>query len=466
MSTPEFNSIEIAPKSTSIPPRHRAETKNNLLAKVVVTSLVLSGIPLLAHLQISTDSALASNADTIGLYLSAPLTQGTDVTVSVTRENFNNVSLTNRGGYSDANCSGAYTIASITLRRSPTLITASTDRDVCFVRSFENYGGAITDSAIRTVSPPDSTSAGSNFMAVPYYEASLTSETERSITFDFPQTVSYVGFWWSAGNAGNVVRFYDASDSLLAELDSQRIVDLLGTSNASTQLVTRLDGGSYQRKEYFGNPRGYKTLTPSSPSSIEPNFIFTYVNLYVGGSLNVKKVQFAGPGFEFDNLAASTSQQVANDSMVLVNQIQRSNSQSAPVSEPTASSPTPTPTPTPTPAPKADPCTSVPTSATVTRQSKSFSGFPINSAALNSAMKRQIRTWLNKHPEEVCVSIAGFTMGPRVLPTDPKLAKDRARSVRAYITSIRPEASFTPITSRTQRLVGDDVRRAKVTLRF
>jgi hypothetical protein len=81
-------------------------------------------------------------------------------------------------------------------------------------------------------------------------------------------------------------------------------------------------------------------------------------------------------------------------------------------------------------------------------------------------MKRKIRTWLNKHPEEVCVSIAGFTMGPRVLPTDPKLAKDRARSVRAYITSIRPEASFRPITSRTQRLVGDDVRRAKVTLRF
>jgi hypothetical protein len=81
-------------------------------------------------------------------------------------------------------------------------------------------------------------------------------------------------------------------------------------------------------------------------------------------------------------------------------------------------------------------------------------------------MKKQIRTWLNRHPERVCVSVAGFTMGPRVLPTDPKLAKDRARSVRAYIKSIRPEASFTPITSRTQRLVGDDVRRAKVTLRF
>jgi hypothetical protein len=114
---------------------------------------------------------------------------------------------------------------------------------------------------------------------------------------------------------------------------------------------------------------------------------------------------------------------------------------------------------------KADPCTAVATAA-VNRKSRTFSGFAINSARLTPAMKRQIRTWLNKHPEEVCVSVAGFTMGPRVLPTDPKLAKDRARSVRSFIKSLRPDASFTPITSRTQRLVGDEVRRAKVTLRF
>jgi outer membrane protein OmpA-like peptidoglycan-associated protein len=447
MSTPEFNSIEIAPKTIASSPKHRSRANKNVLAKVVVASLVLSGIPLLAQLQNPTDPALASSADTIGLYLSAPMTQGTDVTDSVTRENFDNASL--------GACSGSYPIASLTLRRSPALVVANTDTTVCTVDNVQTHGGATTDSAIRTVG-----GGGSRFMAVPFYNSSLTSETERSITFDFPQSVRYVGFWWSAGNAGNVVRFYDGSDTLLAELDSQKIVDILGTSSTSTALVTRVDEGNYKQMEFYGNPRGHASNTPTLPSSINANVIFTYVNLYVGGSLNVKKVQFAGPGFEFDNLAASTSQQTPKGSMVLVNQIQRSNSQSAPVSEPTASSPTPTPTP------KADPCTPVSTSATVTRQSKSFSGFPINSAALNSAMKRQIRTWLNKHPEEVCVSIAGFTMGPRVLPTDPKLARDRARSVRAYITSIRPEASFTPITSRTQKLVGDEVRRAKVTLRF
>jgi hypothetical protein len=115
---------------------------------------------------------------------------------------------------------------------------------------------------------------------------------------------------------------------------------------------------------------------------------------------------------------------------------------------------------------KADPCTAVASTRSVTRKAKNFPGFAINSARITPAMKRQITNWLNSHPKEVCVSVAGFTMGPRVLPTDPKLARDRARAVRAYIKSIRPEASFTPITSRTQRLVGDDIRRAKVTLRF
>ena len=115
---------------------------------------------------------------------------------------------------------------------------------------------------------------------------------------------------------------------------------------------------------------------------------------------------------------------------------------------------------------KADACTLASSSPAASIKSKSFSGFAINSARLTPAMKKQIRTWLNRHPAAVCASVIGFTMGPRILSSDPKLARDRARAVRAFIKSIRPEASFTPITSRTQRLVGDDVRRAKVTLRF
>jgi outer membrane protein OmpA-like peptidoglycan-associated protein len=113
-----------------------------------------------------------------------------------------------------------------------------------------------------------------------------------------------------------------------------------------------------------------------------------------------------------------------------------------------------------------DPCKAISDLENVSKKSKSFSGFAANRAVLTKAMKKQIRTWLRKHPKEVCVSVTGFTMGPRVLPTDPKLARDRARAVRSYIKSIRPDASFTKIKFRTEKRFGEKFRGAKVTLRF
>ena len=115
---------------------------------------------------------------------------------------------------------------------------------------------------------------------------------------------------------------------------------------------------------------------------------------------------------------------------------------------------------------KLNPCQAVSGVENVTRKAKSFSGFAINSAVLTKAMKKEIRSFLRKHPKEVCVSVAGFTMGPRVLSTDAKLAKDRAKAVRTYIKSLRPDAAFTKIKWSTEKRVGNNVRRAKVALRF
>jgi hypothetical protein len=115
---------------------------------------------------------------------------------------------------------------------------------------------------------------------------------------------------------------------------------------------------------------------------------------------------------------------------------------------------------------KLNPCQAVSGVENVTRKVKSFSGFAINSAVLTKAMKKEIRSFLRKHPKEVCVSVAGFTMGPRVLSTDAKLAKDRAKAVRTYIKSLRPDAAFTKIKWSTEKRVGNNVRRAKVALRF
>jgi outer membrane protein OmpA-like peptidoglycan-associated protein len=463
MSTPEFNPIEIAAKGTSASPKHRAVASKNAIAKLAIAALVLSGIPFIAQVHESNEPAIASGADIISLYLSQPGVQGTDVTVDVVREDFNGFQLTS----GQANCDVELPIASTTLRRG-TQTVARTDINVCRAFGHPQWFGAQTDSAVRIFGGAQDSST---FMSMPNVNDSAGTP---SITFVFPQSIRYLGFWWPAGSAGNTVRLYDSASGgvLLAELDTARVQDKLGTSNTSTQTVASLGGGTYQKLAYFGHPR-YHNDPPTGATTVSvpfgsPSEFFTYMNFYVAGTYTVKRAEFSGKAFEFDNLAVSTSAQVPASTMVpisLTSSGSDSDSESGGGGAGAGVSGGFIPA-APVQAVKADPCTAVASTTAVTRKAKNFSGFAINSARLTPAMKRQIRNWLNKHPEEVCVSVAGFTMGPRVLPTDPKLARDRARAVRAYIKSLRPDASFTPITSRTQRLVGDDIRRAKVTLRF
>jgi hypothetical protein len=488
-----------------------------------VVGLVLAGVTAVPQFEnVANDARANGSSDKVGLYLSAPMVMGSGVTEAVLRANFDTLTT----GTCPASLVG---IGTLTLSAA----------DACSVNVAGTWGGASTDTAVRTFG-----GTGTNFMAVPFY----SSESERSITFNLASAAKYVGFWWSGGNSGNVVRFFDSDDNLVAEFASSEVEAKLSGSGTVTDLVDR----SYSKDNYRGNPINYSSLTARPTVDTEQNgFIFTYLNLFVEGSLNITKVQFAGPGFEFDNLAFSTVQQTPEDTMVKVLEktspaltwspttalllaaspatpsqlatksgdgvisyaVKNAGATGCTVNSSTgvitytavgscvvtatvtgtstylkstkdvtitisatappsnnqgsgSSSSTALP-PVTTQSSPAAPCTISPSSATNSAtKSKTFSGFAINSARLTPPMKKQIRTWLNRHPERVCVSVAGFTMGPRVLPTDPKLARDRARSVRAFIKSIRPEASFTPITSRTQKLVGDDVRRAKVTLRF
>jgi hypothetical protein len=526
------------------------------LGKVLVLGLVLAGVTAVPQLETTATDAIASGtSDKVGLYLSAPMVQGSSVS-GASLETFNNLTT----GACPTSVSG---VSNMTFRNNGVLKTSPSDVElICKVESWttatgdRNTGsGTIYGGASAETATPSFGGTGTKYMGVPFYN----SGGERSITFELPAAAKYVGFWWSGGNDGNLVRFYNGN-TLVATVDSLDIQNKLGSP--FTGSVQSLGGTSYVKDRYYGNPVYFSDLTTkptnSSFASYANDFIFTYLNLYVEGSLNITKVEFAGRGFEFDNLAFATVQQTPDDSMVKVLEIVSSggtttkvlqkgpanlqwnpgttfsradNPTTATVSQRatnsgatitysvtdagtagcsfnaasfvityasvgscviTASSAstdfyTPdtvartfvisaaSPSTTsegaswsgqaPAAPTTADPCKP---GASVTGQAKTqtFSGFAINSARLTPTMKKQIRTWLNEHPERVCVSVAGFTMGPRVLPTDPKLARERARSVRAFIKSIRPEASFTPITSRTQKLVGDDVRRAKVTLRF
>ena len=541
MKYPSGNLTNSDSKSKTIKPKHLSSNRKGLLGKVLVVGLILAGVTAVPQLENSDNDARANgSSDKVGLYLSAPMVMGSGVTEAVLRANFDTLAT----GPCPASLAG---IGTLTLSAA----------NACSVDPAGIYGGASTDTAVRTFG-----GTGTRYMAVPFYN----SGSERSMTFNLASAAKYVGFYWSGGNNGNLVRFFDDEDNLIAEVESKDVSDLLGgelpgylESQQPTGSVNRIDGlGQYSQTNYRGNPVFYSDLNTkfpdTDPTDFKRNsnqFVFTYLNLFVEGSLNITKVQFAGPGFEFDNLAFSTVQQTPEDTMVKVLEktspsltwspttalllaaspatpsqlatksgdgvisyaVKNAGATGCTVNSSTgvitytalgscvvtatvtgtstylkstrdvtftisatappsnnqgsgSSSSTALP-PVTTQSSPAAPCTISPSSATNSAtKSKTFSGFAINSARLTPPMKKQIRTWLNRHPERVCVSVAGFTMGPRVLPTDPKLAKDRARSVRAYIKSIRPEASFTPITSRTQRLVGDDVRRAKVTLRF
>jgi hypothetical protein len=448
MSTPEFNSIEIAQRTSTTPPKHRVEARKKVLAKVLVAGLVLSGISLVPQFTQQVPGAQASvPADSVALYISAPMTQASDATGSVSVETFDSFSL--------GTCPTSLTSIRATLTESG---------DACriwdpgpLVGSDSNtdkpWGGATT-----TSSTPSFGGTNSRYMMV--YDP-------RAITLTLEESVRYVGFYWTSGGAGNQVAFYDASDRLIATFTTDRITEVLGSSKTSDTTLSAVRSDIvYKQRSFFGDPAGHVSLTPTQDSTRpDKDNIYTYLNLYVGGSIEVKKIVFSNSagGFEFDNLTTSLAAQTPAESMVKLSE--KVSLAPLVVAPPSGGGGGVSSTFVPAPQVKLDPCVKVATAA-VNRKSRTFSGFAINSARLTPSMKRQISTWLNKHPEEVCVSVAGFTMGPRVLPTDPKLAKDRARAVRAYIKSLRPEASFTPITARTQRLVGDEVRRAKVTLRF
>lgn len=273
-------------------------TTSRKIATILVSfSLLLVGV---------VSPASAAPGDGITLYLSAPLVQGSDVTgAGSLTDDFNSVSY-------GATSSGVQCPANTLVG---TLTTTASGTAACILKTVQTYGGASS-----TSSTPQAGGSGSNFPATPY------PANGNKITISFPNPVKYVGFWWSAGNAGNTVEFLDENSNVLASLDTQALVDLLGATPPASWpsgngSVTALGGDTYPKGHYFGNPRGYSAAPPTSPSSIEANFLHLYLNLYLTGSVTASKIRFGGDGFEFDNITTSVNQQTAANSMVFVRSV-------------------------------------------------------------------------------------------------------------------------------------------------
>ncbi|MEW5824719.1 MAG: IPTL-CTERM sorting domain-containing protein [Pseudomonadota bacterium] len=116
-----------------------------------------------------------------------------------------------------------------------------------------------------------------------------------------PTTVSlntgnqYFGFWWSAGDANNVIEFYDAADNLLATFTTADLISFL------TGTLTSVGGANYSASAYYGNPNG-------GGNAAEP---YAYVHLRLSGTATtINRVVIRGANFEADNLAVSASSSV------------------------------------------------------------------------------------------------------------------------------------------------------------
>lgn len=286
--------------------RHR-QTINRRAALFSCLALIVSTLVVVSPADnYETPAQASGTTDKVSLYLSAPFVQGSHVTgANSLFESFDSMAT---GNYLSNNCPSSSAVGSVTFING------------CYVSVPAVWGGATTSSSNPTVG-----GTGTNFMATPFYNTG----SERSITFDFGSAVKYVGFWWSGGNNGNIVRFLDANNRLIAELSTNDIVSVLNPAPGSypgTATVATHASGTHPVSYYYGNPRLFSSTTPTSAAvssagegSVNTSTaVFAYLNLFLSGDLGVTKMQVAGPGFEFDNVTVSTVEQQVQGGMVLI----------------------------------------------------------------------------------------------------------------------------------------------------
>ena len=152
----------------------------------------------------------------------------------------------------------------------------------------------------------------------------VASGTQLTLTFAAP--AKYVGFWWSAGSANNVVKLYTAASATtpVATFTTATIDSLLGPSMPNpypgSATVSAIDGTTYKKGYYFGRPADHTSLTPTSFSGGN-NQSHAFLNIFTSGSIAFTKIEFTGSNFEFDNVAVSNSPQIPTPNLVFIESV-------------------------------------------------------------------------------------------------------------------------------------------------
>lgn len=255
--------------------------------------IALASSLLFVILGLGSTASAAPASDAISLYFSAPFVTGSHVATGANTEDFNSYT-----GDVDTNtpCPTSNSFSTITF-------TAGS----C------------------TINQKLATSAGASTQAIGVPYSNYVSKT-LSTTFTFNNPVKYVGFWWMMGSNGNNVDFLDSNGVKVASLNVNDIITFFGSNtlvtNADTRTVNTVGGGTHLKKLYYRGPASYTgtVAAPVMDYNVDSyaNEPWVYLNLFVSGSLDVKKVNFSGSNFEMDNLTVSTVEQTPQGDMVLV----------------------------------------------------------------------------------------------------------------------------------------------------
>lgn len=263
-----------------------------------VVTMLLTGIAGVTGIQ--SPSALASDPNSLNLYIDSPFVQGSYVATASNSMNFD-TSATTTSGCDD---------------NQPVGISIT---GTCRVDTVKDYGGA-SNSLNDT---PTIGGVGSLFPT--------TVNTTDPVVINLTTQSKYLGLWWSAGSPGNTMKFYKDSELLLT-VTLQDMINLLGTgpangtawtsrnNDSAANVITALNGTKSRKVWYFGNPRGYTSNPPTAISSYSRSEPFVYLHMFVGGNLTFNKVELLGGGFEFDNVTVSEQPQTPNPRLVLVSE--------------------------------------------------------------------------------------------------------------------------------------------------
>lgn len=210
-----------------------------------------------------TTYTISTTPGTLIIYLSQPGAQSTTVAGAVT-ETF------------DALSTGTYTSPYVSIAGIGTYTGSSSDPFA--ILATDEYGGAIDSGS----------STPTNYFAV-----GNATNSSNPAYLTFTQPVSYLGFWWSAGDQYNRVALYSGS-TLCGSFST---ADLLRFLNGGSGTITANNGTDYQTSAYFGNPN----ITSSNNDSTEP---FAYVSFSITG-VTITRVAFyntsTSSAFESDN---------------------------------------------------------------------------------------------------------------------------------------------------------------------